>query len=159
MRRRAPIVEFESETLRRNEALRQRDQLPRDVQELRFRPVWTDELYADGQSILRRAERHDQRWMAARVERLNVGPAVLVVRRSAPSKSSRLPTLQRLNAGPKATGASSTSWLSKKRSMSSTHTRFTPSAAAYSCVFILSARRRSPTRSGAPVRGAHQTGA
>src|SRR4030095_611014 len=80
MSRRAPIVEFESETLRRNEALRQRDQLPRDAQELRFRPVWTDELYADGESILRRAERHDQRWMAARVKRLNVGPAVLVVR-------------------------------------------------------------------------------
>src|SRR4030095_439001 len=80
MRRRTPIVEFESETLRRNEALRQRDQLPRDVQELRFRPVWTDELYADGESILRRAERHDQRWTAARVKRLNVGPAVLVLR-------------------------------------------------------------------------------
>src|SRR4029450_1409068 len=44
------------------------------------RHVCTDELYADRQSILRRGERHDQRWMAARVERLNVGPAVLVVR-------------------------------------------------------------------------------
>jgi hypothetical protein len=43
----APRVEFESEALRRNEALRQRGQLSRDVQELRFRPVWTDELYAD----------------------------------------------------------------------------------------------------------------
>lgn len=49
----------ESEAPRRNEALRQRGQLPRDVQEFGFRPVWTDELDADGECILRRAERHD----------------------------------------------------------------------------------------------------
>src|SRR5262249_22134787 len=73
------VSKLSSEILRRNEALRQRGQLPRDVQELRFRPVGTDELDTDGKSVLRSAERHDQRRMAARVERRNIGPAVLVV--------------------------------------------------------------------------------
>src|SRR4029450_4884180 len=75
----APSVDVESEALRRNEPLRQRGQLPRDVQELGFRPVGTDELDTDGESVLRTAERHDQRGMAARVERPDVGPAVVVV--------------------------------------------------------------------------------
>src|SRR6266508_1033649 len=66
--------------MRRNEALRQRCQLPRDVQEFGFRPVSTDELDADRKSVLRRAERHDEHRMAARAERPNVWPAVVVVR-------------------------------------------------------------------------------
>ena len=45
-------VELESETLRRNEALRQRTQLTRDVQELRLGPAWTNELDTDGKSVL-----------------------------------------------------------------------------------------------------------
>src|SRR6266545_8237758 len=69
----------ESVAPRRYEALRQRGQLPCDVQELRFRPVWTDELDTDGKCILRSAERHHECRMAARVERSNVGPAVVVV--------------------------------------------------------------------------------
>src|SRR4029450_10740451 len=54
--------------------------LSADIQELGFRPVCTDDLDPDGKSVLRCAERHDKHWMAARVERLKVGAAVLVVR-------------------------------------------------------------------------------
>src|SRR6266545_369239 len=70
---------FSSEALRRNEPPRQRGQLPRDVQKLRFRPARTNELDPDGKPVLGSAERHDQSGMAARIERRNVGVAVVVV--------------------------------------------------------------------------------
>src|SRR6266536_6716088 len=56
----------ESKAPRRYKALRQRGQLPCDVQELRFRPVWTDEFDTDGKCILRSAETHHACGMAAR---------------------------------------------------------------------------------------------
>ena len=52
---------LESEALRRDEALHQRCQLSRDVQELRFRPVRANHLHTDGKPVLRGGERHHQR--------------------------------------------------------------------------------------------------
>jgi hypothetical protein len=69
----------ESEAPRRNETPRQGSQLPRDVQEFRLRPIWSDELDTDGKSILRCAERYDECRMTTRIERRNVWPAVVVV--------------------------------------------------------------------------------
>src|SRR5262249_27969375 len=63
----------------RDETTRQRSQLPRDVQQFGFRPVWADELDADGKTALRCGERHDQRRVAARVEWSDIRPAVVVV--------------------------------------------------------------------------------
>src|SRR5262245_18980065 len=97
----APRVEVESEALRRDEALRQRGQLPRDVQELRFRPVRTNELDTDGESILRRAERYDQHWMTARAEWRNVRLAVVVVRPRFAIKLERAALLASLERGTK----------------------------------------------------------